>query len=759
VGEILIAVGAILTVIVIVGSAIARRRRAAKAVAFDAIVLSRTPGAIDVVDVWSLLIHPRAAAPRAVDVWTVLEERVDLARFRPRLAPDVEVKRFRMRWGNDYAMAFNPRAFKHYRLEMWEADLLPLMDGERTVSELVVERLDATGSIDADGVSELVLGLREHGYLDPPAPNVDDTVGRRLRETTGFVDPVKEALKNLRFEWKGADRAVRWAYDHGLRHLFARPIGIAALIVAVLGLAAFLQVTSWGRFSIDSAAAPLEAAILIGLGALLTFAHELGHALVITHHGRRIGGAGLMLYFGSPAFFVDASDSLMLDRGARMRQSGMGPFFELVLAGLAGLVLFVAPEIAGARLLYRFALVNYFVIVLNLVPLLELDGYWLLADAIQVPDLRQRSLRFTRHDLWHKLRARERFSLQESGLAVYGIVGVLFTIASLVSAAFFWQITFGGVVAELWEQGTATRILLLVFVLLFAGPAIRGVITLLRAVARRLGAFARRVRFRFETSWRIEAASLIDDLPAFEDLPVEVLNDLAGRVALRAFAAGEPVFRQGDRSDAFYVVRRGVVHIEQEHPVSGDIKVLATLGPGESFGELGLLGSSSRAATARAAGETELFEVGKGAFDRLLASEIDAPNFGPTLQSLAELRALPTFAHLGTEPLQELLDRGGWITAAPAERIVVQGEAGDAFYAIAGGQADVVRDGTKVAHLGPGQHFGELALIDDAPRAASVVATTPMRLFRLERDGFERIVAEAFDRGVLRPNIQRTWEH
>ena len=43
-------------------------------------------------------------------------------------------------------------------------------------------------------------------------------------------------------------------------------------------------------------------------------------------------------------------------------------------------------------LLYKFALINYFVIFLNLIPLLELDGYWILTDLIQVPDLRPRSL-------------------------------------------------------------------------------------------------------------------------------------------------------------------------------------------------------------------------------------------------------------------------------------------------------------------------------------------------------------------------------
>lgn len=750
-------VAAVMAAAVVLGSFAARRRRRRAAVPLDEVLRSAPGGDLDL----SGVVAGRVSTPPVggVGVWTALGRRTDLSLFRPRLAPNVEIKIFHLRWGNDHAIAFDPRTFKHYGLEVWEAELLPLMDGTRTVSDLVVDRLDASGSIDADGIAELVLSLREHGYFDPPSPNVHVAVEQHLRTAGGRVDAMRQALRTLKIEWEGADRFVKVLYRAGFRWLFTRPSALISAVIAVAGLAAFFRVTSWGRFSIDAAAAPAEAAVLIVLGGVLTFAHELGHALVITHHRRRIGSAGFMLYFGSPAFFVDASDSLMLDRRSRMLQSGMGPFFELVLAGFASLVLFALPELPAASLLYRFALINYFVILLNLVPLLELDGYWLLSDAIQVPDLRPRSLQFTRHDLWHKLWKRERFSLQEMGLAAYGIIGVLFTVLSLASAAFFWQITFGGVVEELWAQGLATRVLLLAFVLLFAGPAIRGAIILVRAIARRGGALVRKVRFRVETSWRIEAAQLIDALPGFDDLPVDTLNDLAGRVLLREVASGEPIFRQGDRADAFYVVRSGLVHIEQEHPATGDVHVLATLGRGESFGELGLLHAAPRAATARAVEPSRLFVVPKSAFDHLLASEIDAPSFGPTLQSLADLRALAPFTHLGTEPLAELLEHGEWVSAAPGDELVRMGEPGDAFYVIERGQADVVQGGERIGHLGAGSYFGELALIGDAPRSASVIATTPMRLFRLDREGFERVVLEAFDRGVLRPQIERTWEH
>ena len=68
--------------------------------------------------------------------------------------------------------------------------------------------------------------------------------------------------------------------------------------------------------------------VILALNYFLTFCHELGHATVLVHHGRRVKSAGFMIYFGSPAFFVDSSDGLMLDRtgsGWRRRSPARSP--------------------------------------------------------------------------------------------------------------------------------------------------------------------------------------------------------------------------------------------------------------------------------------------------------------------------------------------------------------------------------------------------------------------------------------------------
>jgi CRP-like cAMP-binding protein/Zn-dependent protease len=697
--------------------------------------------------------------PVRADLYVTLNESLEVANLRPRLRDGCEAKIFRLRWGNDFAMLARDDRELHYRLEVWEAELLPKMDGTRTVGDLVVERMDAGGGLDAEPVTDLVVALYGGGFLDPAPIATDELIADRLDPASPGRKKLKRFGKTLQIEWKGADRLVRFCYRNLLRPFFWWPVALVSGLIALAGLAAFIDVAASGRFHIGEDSAPTEAAILLALAFFLTFMHELGHSVVISHYGRKVKSAGFLIYFGSPAFFVEATDSLMLEQRQRILQASAGPFTELIIAGVASLVIFASPAGPLADLLYKFALLNYIVIFLNLVPLLELDGYWILSDLIQLPDLRPHSLQFIQHDLWHKIRSRERLTPQEWGLGGYGVAGIAFTIFSFWTGLLFWNVIFKNLILALWRGGIGSKVLLLLLAVFLTGPVIRGLLKLTLSLVRRVSGLVRAVRFRLETTWRVEAAELIDVLPAFDDLPEEVLSDLAGRVRLRILHTGEPVFRQGDRPDAFYIVRTGTVRIEDEDPETSDTRVLRTMGRGESFGEMGLLGGHRRQATVRAVGEVELFEVDKGTFDRLLAEDMRAPEFGHTMQALAELRELSVFHGLDSEQLNIILEHGEWITAAHGDELITQGDPGDRFYVIQSGRAEIVRDGAPLDSVSKGMYFGEVALLRDVPRTATVVASTPMRLFVLDREGFELVVADAFQRGRLRPAADRIWQH
>ena len=391
------------------------------------------------------------------DVWETITHLVDPTELRPKLADDIEIRVFEQRWGEGYVMIANPRDLLHFRLAASDLGLLQLMDGTRTVKEIVVERFEESGEMELSTVIDLVRSLYRGNFLEQRHVDVPSMVTRAMDPVTDRRRKARQFGKTLSIEWEGAHRLVQWIYDHGLKWVFKPLVLLVLIATAIVGLGAFVDILRHEQFVIAGRSLAIGFVVLIVLDYVMVFCHELGHALVIVHNGRRIRSAGFQIYFGSPAFFVESSDGLMMDRRKQIIESFAGPFAQLVLAGIASLIAWGFPGWILSETMYKFAVLNYLVVIMNLIPLLELDGYYILADLIEIPDLRERSLVFMRRDLFHKLRTRERFSKRDAGLALYGVLGIAFTIFSLYTAYFYWQTVFGDLVSRLWQQGPVTR--------------------------------------------------------------------------------------------------------------------------------------------------------------------------------------------------------------------------------------------------------------------------------------------------------------
>lgn len=109
---------------------------------------------------------------------------------------------------------------------------------------------------------------------------------------------------------------------------------------------------------------------------------------------------------------------------------------------------------------------------------------------------------------------------------------------------------------------------------------------------------------------------------------------------------------------------------------------------------------------------------------------------------LDHLAEVPLFAACGKNDLKLIARRADNVRVAKGRELVGEGKPGHEFFVIADGQASVKRKGKKIASLKRGDYFGELALLDRAPRNATVVADTDMELFVLGQREFSGLLDE-----------------
>ena len=122
------------------------------------------------------------------------------------------------------------------------------------------------------------------------------------------------------------------------------------------------------------------------------------------------------------------------------------------------------------------------------------------------------------------------------------------------------------------------------------------------------------------------------------------------------------------------------------------------------------------------------------------------------------LRGVPMFGPLPPLSLERLATSAGEATTPAGATILREGEPGDRFHVIARGHVQVVRGGTVINELDAGDSFGEISLLRDVPRTASVVATTEVHSCTLDREVFLRALSgnPASARAASRVVAERT---
>ena len=223
------------------------------------------------------------------------------------------------------------------------------------------------------------------------------------------------------------------------------------------------------------------------------------------------------------------------------------------------------------------------------------------------------------------------------------------------------------------------------------------------------------------------------------ELPAARLLEVARALRAEAIGRGAQIVLQGEAGDRFYLIARGAFE------VLVDNRPQVRLGPGDYFGERALLHRTPRAATVIAVEPGRLFVLEREAFDTLLASDMAVrTRLETALAYRAEVAEMPLFRDLSSAEMDLLLARLVPLEVAAGETIIHQGAKPgqvEQFYVVRSGSVEVERDGERLARLGAGEAFGEIALLLDVPRTATITALEPTRLLALEAHDFRDLLA------------------
>ena len=334
----------------------------------------------------------------------------------------------------------------YFRLTPFQWQLLQLFDGRRSyeqISEIFTAQSGAALSSDEVRAFASEMEGSElwyESYQDKNLAMRERLLAERERRTKAKVN-----IAHISFSAWDPDRYFDWLDVVAGRFIYSRWSLLAAIVL--FAVETVMVVNNWKMIGPDTATFFNFAQknlddfarfwILI---MIVGFIHESAHGLTCKHYGGQVHSMGLMFLYLTPCFFVDVTESwVSATKIQRLATIIAGIWIELIVCGIAMAFWLHAP--AGSwfhKLMYEFILLTGIAaVIINLNPLLKLDGYYFLTEIIEIPELKERSSAFV--SAWIKARI---FRLSVDIPVVPRRRVVLFVTYAILSAVYSYLLLF-----------------------------------------------------------------------------------------------------------------------------------------------------------------------------------------------------------------------------------------------------------------------------------------------------------------------------
>lgn len=359
---------------------------------------------------------------------------VDLTRTRIRLKSNVVV-RPQVYQGNTYYHIEVAADSRYYRIGHTEYVFVSLLDGQTTFNEALAltARSEGANAFLQDQALQLYSWLLENDI----AVFADDALsGHAPGETKSAIERMLPKMNPfwIRIPFGDPNRLIRllssvsgWIFSP-----FATAFGLLLIMAAIIHVLTHRQLFAEASVNVFAADNWLW---LLFAWVGLKFLHELGHGLVCHRYGGKVRETGIILAFFAPLAYVDVTSSWGFpSRWQRIHTAVAGMYVELLLASTA---VFIWPYVRSehaSHLLYNIiVMASFSTLLFNANPLMKFDGYYILSDLLQIPNLQQRSSEATQQLVQQLL-----FGLNESSPQTAG--SQLPILRTFGIASFLWRI-------------------------------------------------------------------------------------------------------------------------------------------------------------------------------------------------------------------------------------------------------------------------------------------------------------------------------
>jgi CRP-like cAMP-binding protein len=665
----------------------------------------------------------------------------NLENFRPKLRPGRVIpqgSRIVFETDNPYNQVILPMAL---------ADLILLCSGKFSVREIVAKIYKKQGAVPFKSILTALHVLHQGGFFE----NAHELV--LSSDLQSWMEPKRS---RWHFSWRFGQRIVSDIRSTTSYYVFT----LVMLIGAIVGLqlfpsSPFVMIEAW-----TTAHDPLTvlSSLLIASSALLSLKYTVRGIQLLLLTGKAYNVSFRLSPFG---FFIHVGN----EANDLFENRLFTAMFYVSQISVPWLFTFLASYALPSSSLEPYIIMAFVLTFWEMNPFQRSDGFKLVQSLLLPTDRDVASWHFETSQLINSMSSDQRRQDQDFAriCAIWGAIWLVLAFSVLHQSA----ITFGPKMLSHLGDFTPESVfptlgmiawLVTLYLVVQAFVEIV-VVSLVRPHWRNLNHSFKQITSRARSDWSFEKISgKIESLPLFSHFHEQYLKRIVEQSEVLEYSRGSVVIRQGDPSRELYVLLEGDVVVSRKVN-SSENEWVSELSTGSIFGETSLVDDLPRQAQVIAKSEIVVLRVPIEML-RAVAHEAQSirhlDDFRNAILVNQFFASSPVFRSLSVESIDFLSSRGTLEYFDQGQSVFMQGDNGDSLYLILRGSVDVLVHEIQIKRLYQGSFFGEIALIANIPRTATISTAEPCVFFKISSDAFWEVLVQHMDLGVFLETVSES---